>query len=148
MLICLSVFCLITCSELKALFSTYGTVKRVRIPKKLGNVHRGFAFVDMASSQEAQEARKHLSHTHFYGRHLVIEEAKPTDTDEADTAEEEVSLSYNHRNSNAGASATGQLKELRQKARKDEKIVSRLNAQHQSERSVKRAKLDDQNNFP
>lgn len=62
--------------ELKSLFSSFGAVKRVRIPKKLGGVHRGFAFVDFASSQEASSAMDALSSTHLYGRHLVLEWAK------------------------------------------------------------------------
>ena len=37
--------------ELKALFSAFGAVKRVRIPKKMGGVHRGFAFVDFSTAQ-------------------------------------------------------------------------------------------------
>lgn len=38
---------------------------------KFGN-HRGFAFVEYVTKQEAQNALKALSSTHLYGRHLVI----------------------------------------------------------------------------
>jgi multiple RNA-binding domain-containing protein 1 len=33
-------------AEIRDLFAAYGSVKRVRIPKKMGGDHRGFAFVD------------------------------------------------------------------------------------------------------
>ena len=75
-----------TQTELRALFSAFGNVKRVRIPRKIGNVHRGFAFVEMSSVQEALAAMSALTNTHLYGRHLVIEWAKP-DEDE-DVVEE------------------------------------------------------------
>jgi hypothetical protein len=39
---------------------------------KLGN-HRGFAFVEYVTQQEAQNAITALSSTHLYGRHLVSE---------------------------------------------------------------------------
>lgn len=34
--------------------------------------HRGFAFVEFVTKQEAQNALQALSSTHLYGRHLVI----------------------------------------------------------------------------
>merc|ERR1711871_836242 len=39
--------------EIRALFENFGVVKRVRIPKKAGGNHRGFAFVDFTSPAEA-----------------------------------------------------------------------------------------------
>lgn len=72
-----------TQTEIRALFSTFGSVKRVRIPWKLGGAHRGFAFVELSSHQEALNAMNSLASSHLYGRHLVIEWAKPED-DEAD----------------------------------------------------------------
>ncbi|KAH9790131.1 hypothetical protein KPL71_003293 [Citrus sinensis] len=42
---------------------------------KFGN-HRGFAFVEYVTKQEAQNALEALSNTHLYGRHLVMERAK------------------------------------------------------------------------
>ena len=65
-----------TKSELKALFAAFGAVQRVRIPKKMGGVHRGFAFIDFSTSQEAATAMAALTSAHLYGRHLVIEYAK------------------------------------------------------------------------
>ncbi|KAK7320975.1 hypothetical protein VNO77_30986 [Canavalia gladiata] len=61
--------------ELRQLFSPFGQIKSLRLPMKFGN-HRGFAFVEYVTQQEAQNALKALSSTHLYGRHLVIERAK------------------------------------------------------------------------
>jgi len=36
--------------------------------------HRGFAFVEYVTKQEAQNALQALASTHLYGRHLVIDE--------------------------------------------------------------------------
>jgi multiple RNA-binding domain-containing protein 1 len=73
-----------TKTELRQLFSAFGTVKTVRIPKKMGGNHRGFAFVDFATGQEAANAMAALKNTHLYGRHLVIEWAKAEDDDNGD----------------------------------------------------------------
>jgi multiple RNA-binding domain-containing protein 1 len=77
-----------TKSEIRQLFSAFGSVKKVRIPKKMGGNHRGFAFVDFSTSQEASNAMTALKSTHLYGRHLVIEWAKEED-DEDDGDEED-----------------------------------------------------------
>lgn len=61
--------------ELRQLFSPYGQIKSLRLPMKFGN-HRGFAFVEFITKQEAQNALQALSSTHFYGRHLVLERAQ------------------------------------------------------------------------
>jgi multiple RNA-binding domain-containing protein 1 len=70
-----------TKEELKSLFGAFGAVKRLRIPRKIGGVHRGFAFVDFNSHQEAAAAMAALSRTHMYGRHLVVEYAKEEEED-------------------------------------------------------------------
>jgi multiple RNA-binding domain-containing protein 1 len=92
-----------TRSELLALFSSFGAVKRVRIPKKMGGEHRGFAFVEFASAQEANTAMTALSSTHMYGRHLVLEWAKEEDDMEGCTSD--------------------QIGSLRKRARMDEKAI-------------------------
>ncbi|XP_075481451.1 multiple RNA-binding domain-containing protein 1-like isoform X1 [Primulina tabacum] len=61
--------------ELRQLFSPFGQIKSLRLPRRLGN-HRGFAFVEYVTKQEARNALEALSNTHFYGRHLVLERAK------------------------------------------------------------------------
>ncbi|AFZ81508.1 hypothetical protein BEWA_009200 [Theileria equi strain WA] len=65
-----------TKSEIHKLFSFYGNIKSVRIPKSVKNQHRGFAFVDFMTKQEAIHAMEALQHSHFYGRHLVLEFAE------------------------------------------------------------------------
>ncbi|KAL3715150.1 hypothetical protein ACJRO7_006962 [Eucalyptus globulus] len=63
-----------TKKDLKKLFSPFGKVK-VRLPRKY-EVHRGFAFVEYVTKQEAQNALQALANIHLYGRHLVLERAK------------------------------------------------------------------------
>lgn len=65
-----------TATEIRALFVAFGCVKKVRIPKRMGGIHRGFAFVEFSSHQEALAAKLSLSSAHLYGRHLVLEWAK------------------------------------------------------------------------
>ncbi|RHN48157.1 putative nucleotide-binding alpha-beta plait domain-containing protein [Medicago truncatula] len=64
-----------TKKDLRQLFSPFGQIKKLKLPMKFGN-HRGFAFVEYVTQQEAQNALTALSSTHLYGRHLVIERAK------------------------------------------------------------------------
>jgi multiple RNA-binding domain-containing protein 1 len=65
-----------TIREVRELFGSFGKVKTVRIPKKFDGSHRGFAFVEFLTAQEAASAYEALSATHLYGRHLVIEWAE------------------------------------------------------------------------
>lgn len=60
-------------TELLQLFGSFGHLKTVRLPKKYDGGHRGFAFVEFSSTQEALNAMKALASTHLYGRHLVLE---------------------------------------------------------------------------
>lgn len=46
-------------------------VKRGRIPKKNTGRYAGFGFIEFGTKQEALNAKKALSSTHFYGRRLV-----------------------------------------------------------------------------
>lgn len=62
--------------DLRQLFSTFGQVKSVRMPKKFDGSHRGFGFVELVTRQEAANAFRALADTHLYGRHLVMEWAK------------------------------------------------------------------------
>eukprot|EP00163_Fabomonas_tropica_P031110 TRINITY_DN7289_c0_g1_i3.p1 TRINITY_DN7289_c0_g1~~TRINITY_DN7289_c0_g1_i3.p1 ORF type:complete len:705 (+),score=211.03 TRINITY_DN7289_c0_g1_i3:481-2595(+) len=62
-----------TKKELRDLFSTFAQVKSVRLPRKFNGGHRGFAFVEFLTKQEAKTAFDALKHTHLYGRHLVLE---------------------------------------------------------------------------
>jgi multiple RNA-binding domain-containing protein 1 len=62
--------------ELRKLFKTFGEVKTIRVPNKLDGSHRGFAFIEFISHEEAKNAFKSLQNTHFYGRKLVLEWAQ------------------------------------------------------------------------
>ena len=66
--------------ELRKLFKVYGQVKNLRLPTKIDGGHRGFAFIEFMSHEEAQKAFKELQNTHFYGRKIVIEWAKQEST--------------------------------------------------------------------
>jgi multiple RNA-binding domain-containing protein 1 len=68
--------------EIRSLFLSFGSVKNVRIPKKMDGSHRGFAFVEFSTTQEALNAMNALKNTHLYGRHLVLEWAKAEEDDE------------------------------------------------------------------
>jgi multiple RNA-binding domain-containing protein 1 len=68
-----------TRQELLKLFGSFGTLRKVRLPKKFDGTHRGFAFVDFLTAKEAQTAMTSLSGTHLYGRHLVLEWASEED---------------------------------------------------------------------
>lgn len=68
-----------TRTELLQLFGSFGQLKKVRLPKKFDGTHRGFAFCEFVTSQEAQNAMTTLSRTHLYGRHLVLEWASAAD---------------------------------------------------------------------
>ncbi len=58
--------------QLEELFANYGTVKSVNIIEG-----KGFGFVEMSSSEEANKAKDALHDTDFNDRPLKIDEAKP-----------------------------------------------------------------------
>ncbi|EJW86926.1 RNA recognition domain-containing protein [Wuchereria bancrofti] len=67
-----------TRKEVKQLFATFGEIRAFRMPKKAAEGHRGFGFVDFLTRADARRAFNGLVHsTHFYGRRLVLEWAKP-----------------------------------------------------------------------
>ena len=68
-----------TAKDLRELFGTYGQIKRCRLPKKFDGGHRGFAFVDFVTKQEAVNAREALQNTHLYGRHLILDWGREDD---------------------------------------------------------------------
>lgn len=66
-----------TADEIREMFKPYGSLKKVRLPKKANSAnHRGFGFVEFLTKDEAKNAFKALQDTHLYGRKLVIEYAK------------------------------------------------------------------------
>ncbi|GAA5847858.1 hypothetical protein JCM5353_008407 [Sporobolomyces roseus] len=62
-----------TRKELRQLFSAYGQLKSVRLPRKMDNSTRGFAFLDFATRRDAEAAFSALEHAHLLGRHLVLQ---------------------------------------------------------------------------
>ncbi len=59
-------------NELQELFTTHGTVKSINIiPNK------GFGFVEMSSSAEAEAAKEALNLTSVSGRNINVNEARP-----------------------------------------------------------------------
>jgi len=50
-----------TPDDVKELFKQYGSIRKVRMPKKVGQQnHRGFGFVEFTSPEEAMQAFKQL----------------------------------------------------------------------------------------
>ncbi|KAK0532014.1 Multiple RNA-binding domain-containing protein 1 [Tilletia horrida] len=61
-----------TKKDVRELFAAHGQVRSVRLPKRIDNRPRGFAFVEFVSHREAEAAKEALKHTRLLGRHLVI----------------------------------------------------------------------------
>jgi RNA recognition motif-containing protein len=65
-------------AELQELFSTKGTVESVRVMRDAATGRaRGFAFVEMATDEEAQRAAADLNQYQMGGRSLTVNEARP-----------------------------------------------------------------------
>jgi RNA recognition motif-containing protein len=68
----------VTEGRLQELFSAHGTVQSANvISDKFTGQSRGFGFVEMSGSGEAQAAISALNGTQFDGRTLTVSEAKP-----------------------------------------------------------------------
>ncbi len=64
--------------ELSELFAAHGSVQSARvITDKFTGQSRGFAFVEMASDEEAKKAIEALNATQLGGRTLTVNEARP-----------------------------------------------------------------------
>ncbi len=59
-------------SELETLFSSHGEVTQVNVIEG-----KGFGFVEMANSADAQKAKDALDGQEFQGRALKVDEARP-----------------------------------------------------------------------
>jgi multiple RNA-binding domain-containing protein 1 len=83
--------------EVRELFSAYGTVKSLRLPRKPlptstgAQSTRGFAFLEFTTHAEAVRAMDALKHTHLLGRHLVLEWAREGESVDVDALREKVS---------------------------------------------------------
>jgi cold-inducible RNA-binding protein len=65
-------------SDLENLFNTHGTVVKANVVKDRDSGRaRGFGFVEMQSSNEANEAISSLNSQNFMGRNIVVNMAKP-----------------------------------------------------------------------
>jgi RNA recognition motif-containing protein len=68
----------VTEQELSDLFAAHGSVESARvITDRVTGQSRGFGFVEMASSQEAEAAIEALNGTQIGGRTLTVNEARP-----------------------------------------------------------------------
>ena len=64
--------------ELTELFSRAGKVESVRVMRDMATGRaRGFAFVEMASDEDAQKAITEFNEQQMQGRALVVNEARP-----------------------------------------------------------------------
>ena len=64
--------------QLKELFEEFGQVTSAKIiTDKFTGSPRGFAFVEMASADEAQQAVNNLNGKSFEGRNIVVNKARP-----------------------------------------------------------------------
>lgn len=62
-----------TKKDVRALFSAYGQLRSVRVPKKMDRGARGFAFADFTTPKEAESAMDALKDSHLLGRRLVLD---------------------------------------------------------------------------
>lgn len=62
----------VTKEKLEELFSNYGEVMQVKLFEG-----KGFAFVEMSDSKEAEKAKEALNGSDFEGRSLKVNEARP-----------------------------------------------------------------------
>jgi len=62
----------VTNEQLEKLFSPHGQVQTANV---IGD--KGFGFVEMANSSEAEAAKEALDGTNFEGRNLKVDEARP-----------------------------------------------------------------------
>ncbi len=65
-------------TELQELFGRMGSVESVNVIRDMATGRaRGFAFVEMATEEDAQKAVKELDQQDLGGRSLTVNEAKP-----------------------------------------------------------------------
>lgn len=62
----------VTNEQLTELFSQYGEVKQANVIEG-----KGFGFIEMATAEDADKAKKESNGTDFKGRALRIEDARP-----------------------------------------------------------------------
>ncbi len=71
----------VTQEDLKEVFTEYGTVKRVHLPKDRETGRpRGFGFVEMETEDEEQAAIDELDGAEWLGRVLKVNKARPRES--------------------------------------------------------------------
>ena len=76
-----------TDEQLAELFAEYGTVEsaKVVLDKFNNNRSRGFAFVEMSTTEEAQEAIKNLHDKEIDGRKIIVNLSKPKENNRSNS---------------------------------------------------------------
>ncbi|CAO1605453.1 Multiple RNA-binding domain-containing protein 1 [Xanthoria calcicola] len=67
--------------DVRSLFSAYGQLRSVRMPRKFDSSTRGFAFAEFVTAREAENAMDALKDTHLLGRRLVLDFAAEDEID-------------------------------------------------------------------
>lgn len=67
--------------DVRTLFSAYGKLVALRLPKKFNHTSRGFAFAEFSTAKEALNALTALKDTHLLGRRLVLDFAEADEVD-------------------------------------------------------------------
>ncbi|KAL2023674.1 hypothetical protein VTK56DRAFT_1831 [Thermocarpiscus australiensis] len=67
--------------DVRELFSAYGKLVALRLPKKFNHRSRGFAFAEFSTAKEALNALTALKDTHLLGRRLVLDFAEADEVD-------------------------------------------------------------------
>ena len=68
----------VTDDQLRSLFAAHGTVESASVVRdRSSDTSRGFGFVEMGSSQDADGAIRDLNGHDFGGRALTVNEARP-----------------------------------------------------------------------
>ncbi|KAJ7554372.1 hypothetical protein O6H91_06G137600 [Diphasiastrum complanatum] len=107
-----------TAKDLRQLFLPFGQIKSLRLPKKFDGTHRGFAFLEFSTKQEAQNAVEALMSTHLYGRHLILEWAR-----EGESLEELRARTASQFNDEKDETSSGPSKRRKQMAAIDDREV-------------------------
>ncbi|GMF03842.1 unnamed protein product [[Candida] boidinii] len=89
------------------LFSSFGRLKSVRVPKKFDKSARGFAFIEFSLNKEAENAVDQLQGVHLLGRRLVLQFAE----EDPKNVEEEIEKMTNKAKRQVGARKMADIRE-------------------------------------
>ncbi|KAH3669069.1 hypothetical protein OGAPHI_001665 [Ogataea philodendri] len=103
-----------TRNDVFELFSPFGNLKSVRVPKKFNKSARGFAFVEFSTLKEAENAMDQLQGVHLLGRRLVMDFAEA----ESENAEQEIEKMTKRAKIQTGVRKMAQLRESQAGKRK------------------------------